>query len=173
MRKSLIPNFLFYPCVDNSKIIKDNFFLFKEKVSEIVRIKKNVNIFFSFYNFTLIYFYIGNFFIKNKLKKTLKNLFDIGNDFYILSNSSLNFSDNLKFFLEQTIKLKKYNIDKIVLKLNNKFYLFLDIINLAYHYYLILVTFLIKYNFYVSYLNMSLIQKFYILNNRVTLSEVM
>ena len=167
MRKSLIPNFLFYPNIDNSKVIKNSFSLFKEKLSKIATIKKKANNFLLFYNFTFIYFYIGNFFIKNKLKKTLKNLLYIGNNYYILSNNNSNFSDNINFFLQETIKFKKYNINKVILYLNNQYYLALDVINSSYHYYLFFSVFLVNIKLNLIYLNLNILNTFYILKKKL------
>ena len=149
MYKSLIPNFLFYPNIDKFKIIL---------------IKKKVNIFFSLYNFTLIYFYIGNFFIKNKLKKTLKNLLHIENNFYILSNENLNFRDNLKFFLRQIKEYKKYNINKVILKLENQYYLPLNIIGLFYNYYLFFSIFLMNLKLSLALFNLKILNSLKLFN---------
>ena len=163
MYKSLIPNFLFYPNIDKLEIIKNIFYLFKEEF-KIILIKKKVNIFFSLYNFTLIYFYIGNFFIKNKLKKTLKNLLHIENNFYILSNENLNFRDNLKFFLRQIKEYKKYNINKVILKLENQYYLPLNIIGLFYNYYLFFSIFLMNLKLSLALFNLKILNSLKLFN---------
>lgn len=173
MRKFLIPNFLFYPNIDNSEIIKNSFLVFKNKGTEIFEIKKKINNFLSFYNFTLIYFYIGNFFIKNKLKKNIKNLLNIGNSFYSISNINLNFSNNLNIFLEEIVKHKKYNVNKVILKLqDNKYYLPLEFINLTYYYFLFFSVFLNNLKLHLVYLNLNLLNTVHIFKNYVNTKSI-
>lgn len=163
MRQLNIPKFLFYPNTDHSEIINHSYFLFQETRNLITKVKKDINIFFSLNNFTLIYFYIGNYFIKNKLRKTLKNLIHIEKNFYIISNINLSFKDNLNIFINEISKNKKYNIHKIILKIKNNYYLPLDIINLTYYYFLFFSKFLFQFKLHLVYLNLNLLNSFHIL----------
>lgn len=167
MRKSVIPNFLFYPNIDKSEVIKSAFFLLKKKKNEINMVKKNVSKFFSLNNFTLIYFYIGNFFIKNKLSKTLKNLVYIDNNYYVLSNENLNFTDNLNKFINDIEKIKKYSVNKVILYLNNKYYLPSDILSLSYFYFLFFTVFLLNFKLNLVYFNLNILNMFNILQKKL------
>lgn len=131
MKLNFIPKFLFYSNNVNHIFIKNSYNKLKLINENISNIKRNLNSFFNLNNFILIYFFIGNFFIKNKLKKTLNNILEISNNHYYVSNTNLEFSSKLRKYILDS-KNKVYNLNKSIFLIQNQYYFPIDIFNLSY-----------------------------------------
>jgi hypothetical protein len=165
MKLNFIPKFFFYSNTDINIFIQNSHEVLMNINKHIFDVKTNINYFFNLYNFVLIYFYIGNYFIKSKLKKTLNNLLHIYNNYYICSDKGLSFFDNIKNFLNDSKNKKIYNLNKVLFLINNNYYFPLDIFKIPYFYFSFVYTY---FNLYLRLLNFF---KLNILNNMKSIQD--
>ena len=97
------------------------------------------------------------------MKKLLKNLIIIKNNYYISSNIYLNFKNNFEQFFNDIENLKIYNINKTILFFNNKYYKPLEILKLPFFYFLFFSTFLLNLKINIVFFNINILNTFYIL----------
>jgi hypothetical protein len=149
MQLNFIPKFLFYPNNVNFIFVKNSFIKFVNINDYIKKTKGKLNFFFGLNNFVLIYFYIGNFFIKNKIKKTVSNIVDISINHFSTSNINFNLKKNIENFISNSRK-KIIDINKSILFINKSYYLPLDLLNFTYYYFKIIFVY---FNLYMRFYN--------------------
>lgn len=157
----VIPNSLYTNQIKNFRVVFSCILNIKFRLEKN---KLNINKFFNFYKFVTIYFFIGNFFIKNKLKKTIKNLVKISSNYYQVSELSVSNFFNILDLLRD-IKINNFsNFNKSIFYLNSRYYIPKTILKNNFSYFNILKMYLIKIKLNLNYMYVYLLKLFYFFN---------
>lgn len=167
-RKQIIPQ------ISYEKQIKDLKIIYKHFLYNKVEIKKNkikINKFFNLYKFSVIYFFIGNFFIQNKLHKTINNVIEIYKNHLKISTPMSNIKENLYKFLYIMKTKNNLNIKNILFLCNFEFYLPKIILNNYYFYFKTLYIYLKNIKIIFNFFNIYILKIIYLLNNNSNLAN--
>lgn len=164
LKKQIVPKIDYKSQIE---FYKQSFADFLQTKGQINENKLAINNFFNFYKFVLIYFFIGNFYIRKKLSKIVRNVINTKLNYIKISK----ISDNLKTdiaLLIQSIKARNHiNYKNTLFLINSKYYspktIFINNYNFFFILHLYLKNIKLIFNFlniYLLKLNYSLINQF-------------
>lgn len=162
------------------KFYKQSFIDFSKTKSKMFGNKFAINNFFNFYKFVLIYFFIGNFYIRKKISKMIRNVINTNLNFIKISRISDNLKTDILFLIESIKGRNNINYKNTLFFINSKYYLPKTIFINNYNFFFILNLYLknikLIFNFFTIYLlklNYSLIDQFSKLKKNKELVERM
>lgn len=167
-KKQIIPQTSYEKQIRDLKFIHKYFFTNNLQIKEN---KINMKKFLNFYKFAIIYFFIGNFFIQNKLYKTLKNVIKVNENFVKISKPMSQTKEDLYEFIYKIKKQNNLNIKNILFLYNLNFYMPKTILDNHYFYFTTLYIYTRNIKIIINFLNIYMLKIMFILNNNCSLTD--